>query len=136
MSELQKNLGRSVWSVVAGFLIVVFLSIGTDAVLRARGIFPPLGKGMTDGLFILATAYRTLYAVAGSYLTARLAPSNPMKHSMIGAAIGFVLATAGAVVIWNRDLGPHWYPVALVLTAFPTAWIGAQIYIKMRLKQN
>ena len=136
MSESQKNLGRSVWSVIAGFLVVVFLSIGTDAVLHARGIFPPLGKGMSDGLFFFATAYRTVYAVAGSYVTARLAPSNPMKHAMIGAAIGFVLATAGAVVTWNSDLGPHWYPVALVLTAFPTAWIGAQIYIKISSKEN
>jgi hypothetical protein len=129
MSEPRKNIGRSGWSIAAGFLVVVVLSIGTDAILRGAGIFPALGKRMSDGLFILATAYRTVFGVVGSYITARLAPGNPMKHAMIGAAIGTVLATAGAVATWNRDLGPHWYPLALITTAFPTAWIGARIYL-------
>jgi hypothetical protein len=50
-----------------------------------------------------------------------------MKHALVGAAIGTVIAAPGAVATWNKDLGPHWYPVALVVTAFPTAWIGAKI---------
>ena len=129
MGEPQGNVGRSVWSVVAGLLVVVLLSIATDAMLHAAGIFPALAKRMSDGLFILATAYRTAFGVFGSYITARLAPSKPMKHAMIGAAIGFALATVGAAATWNKDLGPHWYPVVLVLTAFPTAWIGAKIHL-------
>jgi hypothetical protein len=44
----------------------------------------------------------------GSFVTARLAPNKPMKHSLVGAAIGTVVATAGAVVTWNKNLGPHW----------------------------
>ena len=84
---------------------------------------------MSDGLFILATVYRTVFGVVGSYITARLAPGKPMKHATIGAAIGFLLATVGAIAIWNRDLGPHWYPLALILSAFPTAWIGARIFL-------
>src|SRR5215468_817433 len=38
----QKTMGRSVWAVVAGFLVVVVLSTATDAVLHAAGIFPSL----------------------------------------------------------------------------------------------
>ena len=129
MSEPGKNIGRSVWSIAAGFLVVVVLSIGTDAILHVAGVFPALGKRMSDGLFILAASYRTVFGVVGSYITARLAPGKPMKHAMIGAAIGSVLATAGAVATWNRDLGPHWYPLALIATAFPTAWIGARIHL-------
>jgi len=45
-----------------------------------------------------------------------------------------VVATAGAVVTWNKNLGPHWYPVALILTAFPTAWIGAKIRLAQLAK--
>jgi hypothetical protein len=127
----KKSIGRSIWAVVAGFLVVVVLSIGTDTALHAAGIFPELGKRMSDGLFVLATTYRTLFGILGSYVTARLAPNSPMKHAMIGAAIGFVLATIGAVATWNKDFGPHWYPVVLILMAFPTAWIGA----KLRLAQ-
>jgi hypothetical protein len=127
----QKSMGRSIWAVVAGFLLVVVLSLGTDAALHAAAIYPALGKRMSDGLFVVATAYRTVFGILGSYVTARLAPHSPMKHTLIGAAIGILLATFGAVATWNKDLGPHWYPVALILTAFPTAWIGA----KLRLAQ-
>lgn len=131
MNETEKRTGRSIWAVVAGFLVVVLLSIGTDAVLHAARIYPILGQRMSDGLFVLATVYRTVYGILGSYVTARLAPNKPMKHALMGAAIGTVIATAGAIATWNKDLGPHWYPIALILTAFPTAWIGA----KLRLAQ-
>src|SRR5262249_56415388 len=119
--------GRSIWAVFAGFLVVVVLSVVTDTALHKFGIYPELGKRMSDGLFVLATVYRTLFGILGSYVTARLAPIKPMKHAMIGAAIGIVVATFGAVVTWNKDLGPHWYPIALILTALPTAWIGAKL---------
>ena len=38
-------------------------------------------------------------------------------------------STAGAVVTWNKGpvFGPHWYPVALVVLAIPTAWAGGKI---------
>jgi hypothetical protein len=124
-----RSTGRSVWAIVAGFLVVVVLSIGTDMAMHAAGIFPALGQRMSDGLFVLATAYRTLYGILGSYVTARLAPNKPMNHAMIGAAIGTAIGTVGAVATWNKDLGPHWYPIALILTAFPTAWIGAKAWL-------
>jgi hypothetical protein len=120
-----KTTGRSIWAIVAGFLVVVVLSIGTDLVLHATHVYT--GPQLNDNQSALATAYRTLFAIVGSYITARLAPHKPMKHALIGAALGTVIATGGAVATWNKDLGPHWYPVALVLTAFPTAWIGAKI---------
>lgn len=125
---------RSIWAVLAGFLVVVVLSIATDTALHKVGLYPELGQRMSDRLFALATAYRTLFGVLGSYVTARLAPSKPMKHAMIGAAIGTVLATVGAIVTWNKDLGPHWYPIALILTAFPTAWIGARLRLAQQAK--
>lgn len=119
--------GRSVWAIVAGFLVVVILSIGTDIVLHKLGIFPELGQRMSDQLFILATAYRTLYGILGSYVTARMAPNRPMWHAIVGAVIGMILGTVGAVVTWNKGLGPHWYPIALVVEGIPCAWIGAKI---------
>ncbi len=40
-----------------------------------------------------------------------------------------VLATIGAVATWNKNLGPRWYPVALVVGALPTAWVGARLLL-------
>ena len=100
------------------------------------GIFPPLGQPMSDALFLLATAYRIVYGVAGSYITARLAPDRPMQHALVGGAVGLVLSIVGAVATWNRvpSLGPHWYPLALVATALPCAWLGGKLrLIQLRL---
>jgi len=120
-----RNVWRSIRALLGGFVIVVVLSMGTDAALHATRVFPPWGERMSDALFLLATVYRTVYPVVGSYVTARLAPYKPMPHALVGGTIGLVLSTAGAVATWNRpELGPHWYPLALVATALPTAWLG------------
>ena len=126
----------SVGALLAGFIAVVVLSIGTDIGLRETSIFPPLGQPMSDALFLLATIYRTVYAVAGSYITARLAPIRPMLHALLGGALGLVLSTVGAVSRWNRgaEFGPHWYPLALVATAMPCAWLGGKLRV-MQLRR-
>jgi hypothetical protein len=127
----RHHIGRSIIAVLAGMLVVVILSLGTDLALHAAGIFPALGQRMSDALLVLATAYRTVYAVAGGYVTARMAPDRPMQHALVGGLVGVALAALGAIVTWNRALGPHWYPLALIVTAMPTAWLGG----KLRLMQ-
>jgi hypothetical protein len=124
--------GRSLWALFAGFLVVVILSIGTDLLLHATGVFPPWGQRMSDALFLLATGYRTVYGVLGSYVTARLAPDRPMQHAFVGCAIGLVLATAGTVATWNNgpEFGPHWYPLSLLVTALPSAWLGGWLRVR------
>lgn len=132
MNETQpaRRSGQSIGALLGGFVAVVALSIGTDIFLHAAGVFPALGQPMSNALFGFATAYRTVYAVIGSYLTARLAPNRPMGHALVGGAIGMFLATIGAVATWNRPaLGPHWYPVALIVTALPCAWAGGKIRV-------
>jgi uncharacterized BrkB/YihY/UPF0761 family membrane protein len=125
------NTGRSVLAVLAGFVVVVILSIATDAVFEHYGLFPKPGSGgyLNDRMSATATAYRTLYGIFGSYITARFAPQKPMKHAMIGAAIGMVIGTIGAIAFWNHQppVGPHWYSVALVVLALPQAWVGAKL---------
>jgi hypothetical protein len=120
---------RSTAALLSGFFTVVVLSLGADIALRAVGIFPQLGQPMAPTLFLLATVYRTVFGVAGSYITARLAPHRPMQHALAGGVVGLVLSIAGAVATWNRgpDFGPHWYPLALVALAMPTAWVGGKL---------
>ena len=108
-------MGRSIGALLAGFVAVVVLSLGTDLALHAAGIFPPLDQRMS------------VYAVVGGYVTARLAPDRPMGHALVGGLIGVGLSTLGAVLTWNRALGPHWYPLALIVTALPTAWVGGKL---------
>jgi hypothetical protein len=85
---------------------------------------------------VLALAYRTVYAIIGSYIMARFAPYAPMRHAMIGGAIGFVLSSVGAIAaIKIGNLGPIWFPIALALTALPCAWAGGVLHRKWHAQQ-
>jgi len=130
----QRKIGRSVVALLAGFAVNVALSLVTDFGLSAMGLLPALGQQpMNDAQSALATTYRTLYGVVSAYTVARLAPYRPMAHAMTGAAIGMALATFGAVATWNRSLGPHWYPLALIVMALPTGWLGGKLRV-MQMK--
>ena|SRR5262249_16992526 len=121
---------RSVGAMLAGFLAIVIFSIATDSAMHGTGVFPPLGAPMSDALFLLATAYRIVYSVAGCYIAARFAPDQPMRHALALGVVGVVVSAAGAVATWNRGpaFGPHWYPLALIALAMPCAWLGGKLY--------
>jgi surface polysaccharide O-acyltransferase-like enzyme len=98
--------------------------------MHGTGVFPPLGAPMSDALFLLATAYRIVYSVAGCYIAARFAPDRPMRHALALGVVGVVVSAAGAVATWNRGpaFGPHWYPLALIALAMPCAWLGGKLH--------
>jgi hypothetical protein len=126
----------SIVAVLLGFVAVVILSLGTDVIMHLTRVFPPWGQTMSDELFLLATAYRFIYTVVGGYITARLAPSQPMKHAIVLGVIGFAVAVAGALATWKQlpALGPKWYPIALVLTSLPCTWLGGRLAISQSRK--
>ena len=119
----------------AGFVFIALASHGVDALLREMGVYPGSGKSMSDGFFAGATVYRTLFGVLGCYLAARLAPNRPRRHALILGLIGTLLATLGAIATWNQgaEFGPHWYPISLVLTALPAAFVAGRLHTRSRL---
>ena len=128
---MNKKVLKSIGAVLVGFVAVFVLSLGTDVALRATEVFPQWGQPMSDALFLLATVYRTIYCIAGSYIAARLAPNRPMAHALVLGVVGLIVSTAGAVATWNKGpaFGPHWYPVALIVTAMPCAWLGGRLRV-------
>jgi hypothetical protein len=139
MSETRhpRRILRSIGAVFAGVVAVFILCLGTDVVMHATGIFPPWFQAMSDALFVLALAYRIVYGVAGGYIAARLSPDRPMLHALVLGVVGFALSIAGAVGTWNRgpEFGPKWYPLALVATALPCAWVGGKLRV-MQLRSR
>ncbi len=125
----RRRRGRSVLAVLAGFVVIFVLSIGTDQILHATGVYPPWGQTMADSLFALATVYRILYGVLGCWVTARLAPDRPMAHAMALGVIGVLLSLAGLVFARKQgpEFGPLWYSIAIVAIALPCAWLGGRI---------
>ncbi len=132
---MNKNIWKSIGAVLAGILVGAVLSIVTDVVLHAANVFPPWDQPASNALLLLATAYRTAYSVAGSYVTARLAPNRPMLHALMLGVLGLAVSIVGTVVTWNKGpaFGPHWYPIALVVLAMPQCWAGGKLY-EMQLR--
>ena len=129
LARSPHRIWRSVGAILAGALVGIVLELSTDSVLRAAGIYPPLGQPLSDSLLMMATVYRTIYGVFGAYFAARLAPSHPMRHALILGAIGLAMSILGTVMTWNKGpaFGPHWYPIALDVLAVPQSWLGGKL---------
>jgi hypothetical protein len=127
-----RRIGRSIGAVLAGMVASIALTLSTDEVLHLVRVYPPWGASMVgyEWTLLLATVYRTIYGILGSYIAARLAPRRPMLHAMVLGVLGFAVSILGAVATWNQGpaFGPHWYPVALVVLALPTAWAGGKLH--------
>jgi len=134
MSETNppRRIGRSIVAVLVGMMVGIAITLGTDEILHIVGVFPSWGASMVgfDGPLLLATVYRTVYGVLGSYIIARLAPDKPMQHALVGGIVGLAVSTLGAVATWNKGpaFGPHWYPLALIALSMPQAWVGGKLY--------
>lgn len=127
MSETQRPrvMLRRIGAVLAGLLAIIVLSIATDSVLHATGVFPSWGQRMGDAHFLLALVYRIVYGGAGCYIAARLAPDRPMQHALALGVVGLALSTAGAVAMWGA--GPPRYSLAGIAITMPCAWVGGRL---------
>ena len=111
--------------------MVVILSLGIDEVLHLLKVYPPWGEPMYDpGLNALALSYRIVITMFSGYVTARLAPRNPMKHVLAGGLIGILLGVAGVLGAMKIPVGPIWYPIAIAVTGFPSVWLGGMLYAR------
>lgn len=127
----KSTIGKSIWAVVAGFLVIIALSLGTDEILHLLRVYPPWKEPMWDPkLNALALSYRLLFDTFGSYITAKLAPRAPLKHAVIGGFIGLVLSLGGVAAAMKVETGPLWYPIALALSSPITAWIGGMRFVR------
>jgi hypothetical protein len=126
----SRRLGRSVAAVVVALVANVVVTTATDQLFHVLDVYPPWGQPMPDaGDNALALAYRTVYAVLGGWLAARLAPRAPVRHALAYGGVGLVLSAIGAYVAITRfDLGPDWYPLLLVVVAVPAAWLGGALH--------
>jgi hypothetical protein len=120
---------RSVGAVLTDIIVGVLLTIITDVMLHAIGVYPPSAQPMVNAIVAACNRLSRCLRCVRGYITARLAPDRPMRHALAGGVVGFVVCTGGAVVTWNRRpaFGPHWYPLAVVATAVPCASLGGQL---------
>lgn len=128
-SERSGSVWRSIGAVVAGFVFVFVVTTIVDVILHVLHVYPPWGQPMFEpGLNALALSYRIVITIVGAYITAKLAPRNPMRHALILGVIGTLAAIGGAVAFIPKHLGPNWYPIAIAVTGLPCCWLGGLLY--------
>ena len=120
-------MARSIWAVVAGFLFIVVLAGVTTTIAHkvSPAMFAANGATSNTAMLLMATVYVGVFATVGCYLTARLAPQNPMKHALILGALGLLFNIAGSVMTWS--LYPQWYTILNLLLIMPYAWLGGRL---------
>jgi hypothetical protein len=125
------NVLKGVGAILAGFVFIVVTHTATDSVLEKLGIFPAPEQGFhTTWMVVTATIYRSIYTIAGGYITAALAPDPPMRYVVILGLIGLAVGTLAAIATIPMKLGPAWYPIALAVLALPSVWLGGKLRTK------
>ncbi len=125
----MKNILKSIGACVVGIFVGVVLSLGTDAILEYNGILPHDNLWVSAWLIIFVLFYRVVYNVIGSYIVARLAPSNPMKHVIVVGILGTLVTIAGGIATADMNLGPAWYCWTLAILTLPSSWLGGKLYV-------
>jgi hypothetical protein len=117
-------MGRSIGAIAVGFIFIVVLSLGADAVLRLAmpGSFDTAGRVTQTSILFLMLAYVGAFSISGCYLTARLAPGRPRKHALILGGLGLLFSIPGTVFGWS--LAPPWYHITSLVMIMPYAWLG------------
>lgn len=121
---------RTAGALLGGFATVAALSMAADAVLHAMNYYPSDGSVGSDAELAFALAYRTIFTVLGGVVTAWLAPSRPLRLTVILGGIGTVFAILGAIAMWS--VGHNWYAVSLALLALPSTSLGGWLFSHRR----
>lgn len=118
---------RSIGAILAGFLFIGVLSFAASALVQSAlpGAFDAAGRTESVPILLLSQAYVAVFAIAGCYLAASLAPSAPMRHALILGALGLVFNVAGSIAMW--DTAPVWFHLLAIGLVMPYAWLGGRL---------
>ena len=129
---MKKNTLKSIGAVLAGFIFIGVTHTSIDMILESSGVLPTGHLNVGTSLILLVIAYRAILSFAGCYLAAWLAPTNPMKHSLILGAIGTVFGAIGAIVTADMNIAPTYYGWTLVVIALPIAWLAGKLLVSRK----
>jgi len=128
---MNKTYVKSAGAILAGMVAGALLSVGTDFIMEKTGVFPSPGQAsLSWWMLLLALFYRGIYTMLSGYVTALLAPDNPVRHAIILGIIGFAITLLGSIANWEKSAA--WYPVALILITLPCTWAGGMLAINAK----
>ena len=123
---------RSVLAVVAGFVVTLVASVGTDIVLMVL-----LPRSITEaqppptGLLVGILGYCFVYMVLGGYVTAFVARRAEVRHAVVlgGIALAIGIALSLPMLLGQGgDQGmPVWYTVLTLAYVIPATALGGYL---------
>lgn len=126
---------RLILAIITGMVVITLLSVGTDHIFHITHVYPPYGVPMYNaGLLLLATAYRFVFQVLGSWLASAIARSRASAAVWTMGIVGVVMWIAGMIAM--KDAGPAWYPLLGAALSIPSSLLGRQIYYARHRRQN
>jgi hypothetical protein len=129
-----KTLLKSLGALIAGYLVSALLIGVTIALLG--GLFPESYRPENTAWVVFNVLYGCVYAVAGGYVTAWLAPSRPVTHAIVLGGLMAALAVLTAVMAAGTPPAagearqPGWYYPALAVVVLPSIVLGAWIRVR------
>jgi hypothetical protein len=118
---------RSIAAVALSFVVIGALSFSGDLAVRSAlpDAFDAAGAVSSTAVLLLMQAYVAVFAIAGCYLAARLAPSRPMAHALALGGLGLAFNVMGTIAMWHT--APAWYHGLALALVIPYAWAGGRI---------
>ena len=127
-------MGRSILSIIFGYLIVVAFVVGGEMALTA--LFPeaaPQPGELPDSAYLVYNLTSGFFCmVIGAYVTAVMAGRGAMKHAIGLATISIAMSMVSMVKYGQEQ--PIWYSVALMFMALPSALLGG--FLRARQMQD
>lgn len=125
-------MGRSVLAIIAGYIILSALAIGTalalNTVLPGVAEFPPPRLDYA----LLNLSYITLYAVVAGFAVASIVRRSPLRHAVIFGVL--LLLLGGAFNFLEARGAKLWYPLTVAVLECGGAIFGG--YLKARRAAN
>jgi hypothetical protein len=124
---------RLTLAILTAFVITSILSAGVDHICHITGVFPPYGAPMFGvGPLLLASGYRFIFQVLGSYIMGIIAREKAMKAAWIMSILGSIFWVSGA--FFMKEMGPIWYPLLGALLTFPSVFLGVRLSNQQSLR--
>ncbi|MEL6771921.1 MAG: hypothetical protein AAFP18_12720 [Bacteroidota bacterium] len=126
---------RSVFAVVAGFIVIVIASVAVDVLIRAvtPAQFSPRGRVDTTLTLLLYSGSAVLYTILGGFVTGRIAPQRPVRHAVWLGMVGLVVGVAASSALWAT--APAWYHILGWVLVVPAAYAGGRLAERTRVRK-
>jgi len=116
-------MGRSILSVIVGYLVMAIAIMALFAIWFRGKVTPP-----SDGFMLFSLGYGFVFAVVGGYVTAMIAKRSEMKHAMALAVFSVLMGIVSMVASAGQE--PFWYQIANMVVMVSAVVLGG--YLRVR----